>query len=447
MVKRIQTDAGAAAQAANRVPEKGEGSAVVRDGMARMLLALAAAVSHHASGRRFSLPLIEAANSIRCGEEVKKEIEKGLACLSPHSRGVSARAVQDARGQLARSVEDKCAYFENGLRGLIGALCTGDPDGTKRKEIVELANKATEFATAYQEDAQEAARIREKVAEMLTAVARIASKLGYARGVAATIAEAVTRIPRTARTTQGASGYTKCPVCGAVISLSASAKNNGCCRRCRDNNDASTGITVLFAVALFVVVVAIVGSSNSPNRDDGRNSRSIADSRDDSHIVPDALSLSNEGTMEDRKPTSPALADWTEQESVGHNTMSQGASPPPFYAPPTPAAAPVTFPFVFGELPTGFNELVIDNRELADGVRAMVRSGGRGNTVRVAAFGHQTIALPAGQYEIYFIFDSDGNSLYQGDSFSLRESGNYVDSVTLVLKKRVGGNYNVRKVE
>ncbi len=55
-----------------------------------------------------------------------------------------------------------------------------------------------------------------------------------------------------------------------------------------------------------------------------------------------------------------------------------------------------------------------------------------------------TVSVPPGRYDVFFIYDDDRSSLYQGVSFSLQEHFSTVETITIVLQSRVGGNYNVR---
>jgi len=53
-----------------------------------------------------------------------------------------------------------------------------------------------------------------------------------------------------------------------------------------------------------------------------------------------------------------------------------------------------------------------------------------------------SVFVPDGTYDIYFIYLSAPDALFQGDGFTLR--GN---SVEIQIVKVVGGNYGIRRVK
>jgi len=75
-------------------------------------------------------------------------------------------------------------------------------------------------------------------------------------------------------------------------------------------------------------------------------------------------------------------------------------------------------------------------------VRVGLRSSGKGKDFVVSPNGTETAHVPNGQYDIYFNYSSDPEGLYQGDSFTLNDSG-----VEIQIVKVVNGNYGIRKVK
>jgi hypothetical protein len=79
--------------------------------------------------------------------------------------------------------------------------------------------------------------------------------------------------------------------------------------------------------------------------------------------------------------------------------------------------------------PTGFS------------VTAAIRDGDGGNDIEVPANSTGSAFLPAGRYEIYFVYSNDPAGLYQGDTFTLANAGVQID-----LVQSPSGNYGVRRV-
>jgi len=75
-------------------------------------------------------------------------------------------------------------------------------------------------------------------------------------------------------------------------------------------------------------------------------------------------------------------------------------------------------------------------------VLAGVRSGSKGIDLDVPANGVHTVYVPDGKYDIYFVYSSKPDALFQGDSFTLNGDG-----VEIQIVKVVGGNYNIRQVK
>ena len=88
----------------------------------------------------------------------------------------------------------------------------------------------------------------------------------------------------------------------------------------------------------------------------------------------------------------------------------------------------------------GRNEIRVKNPNGFD-VTAAIRSGYRGIDLNVPALGYNAVFIPDGDYEIYFIFSSDPESLYQGDNFTLSGYGFEIEVV-----RAMDGNYGIRRI-
>ncbi len=71
-----------------------------------------------------------------------------------------------------------------------------------------------------------------------------------------------------------------------------------------------------------------------------------------------------------------------------------------------------------------------------------IRLGTRGKNFNVAANGVQTVYVPNGKYDIYFVYSDNPDALFQGDSFTLNNNG-----VEIQIVKVVNGNYGIRQVK
>ena len=95
----------------------------------------------------------------------------------------------------------------------------------------------------------------------------------------------------------------------------------------------------------------------------------------------------------------------------------------------------------FAEELVGRNEVRIRNpNDFA--VTTGVRSGDRGKNFLVPAGGVASVRVPDGEYEIYFVYSSKPDALFQGDDFQLRGNG-----VEIRIVKVVDGNYGIRQVK
>lgn len=71
-----------------------------------------------------------------------------------------------------------------------------------------------------------------------------------------------------------------------------------------------------------------------------------------------------------------------------------------------------------------------------------IRAGTKGRDFDVPPNGVKTIYVPNGKYDVYFVYSSKPDALFQGDGFTLRGNG-----VEIQIVKVVGGNYNIRRVK
>jgi len=71
-----------------------------------------------------------------------------------------------------------------------------------------------------------------------------------------------------------------------------------------------------------------------------------------------------------------------------------------------------------------------------------LRSGERGVNFDVPANGVQTVYVPDGRYDIYFVYSNKPDALFQGDSFTLNNDG-----VEIQIVQIVDGNYNIKQVK
>lgn len=75
-------------------------------------------------------------------------------------------------------------------------------------------------------------------------------------------------------------------------------------------------------------------------------------------------------------------------------------------------------------------------------VQVALRSGAQGKDFKVTAKGSQSVFVPDGDYNIYFVYSNEPDALYQGDSFVLRQNG-----VEIQIVQVVGGNYSIHRVK
>jgi len=89
----------------------------------------------------------------------------------------------------------------------------------------------------------------------------------------------------------------------------------------------------------------------------------------------------------------------------------------------------------------GQNEVRVRNPNDFE-VTAGLRAARAGVDFAVPANGINSIFVPDGRYDIYFVYSSKPDALFQGDSFTLRGNG-----VEIQIVKVVGGNYGIRRVK
>ncbi len=75
-------------------------------------------------------------------------------------------------------------------------------------------------------------------------------------------------------------------------------------------------------------------------------------------------------------------------------------------------------------------------------VVAGIRAGDSGKDFEVPANGVDTVYIPNGKYDIYFVYSDKPDALFQGDAFTLNDSG-----VEIQIVKVVNGNYGIRQVK
>ena len=76
------------------------------------------------------------------------------------------------------------------------------------------------------------------------------------------------------------------------------------------------------------------------------------------------------------------------------------------------------------------------------GVTAGIRKGQYGTNFYIPANGRNSVYIPDGRYEIYFVYSSNPDGLFKGDSFTLVGNG-----VEIQIVKIVGGNYGIRRIK
>lgn len=75
-------------------------------------------------------------------------------------------------------------------------------------------------------------------------------------------------------------------------------------------------------------------------------------------------------------------------------------------------------------------------------VVAAIREGDKGKNFGIPASGNNTVFIPDGKYDIFFVYSDRLDALFQGDSFTLLNNG-----VEIQIVRVVGGNYSIRQVK
>jgi len=71
-----------------------------------------------------------------------------------------------------------------------------------------------------------------------------------------------------------------------------------------------------------------------------------------------------------------------------------------------------------------------------------IRLGTKGQNFAVPANGVETVYVPNGKYDIFFVYSDKPDALFQGDAFTLNNKG-----VEIQFVKVVDGNYSIRQVK
>jgi len=90
---------------------------------------------------------------------------------------------------------------------------------------------------------------------------------------------------------------------------------------------------------------------------------------------------------------------------------------------------------------TGRNEVRIRNPNEFE-VRAGIRLNQKGKNCAVPAHGVNSVFIPDGTYDIYFIYLNKPDALFRGDSFTLKGNG-----VEIQIVQVVNGNYGIKQVK
>ena len=128
-----------------------------------------------------------------------------------------------------------------------------------------------------------------------------------------------------------------------------------------------------------------------------------------------------------RPPSSPAPTTITQQTAVSPKERIQGQG--------------ATLLPNFKQELRGSNPVRVRNPNTF-AVSAGIRAGDKGKNLDVPANGVETVSIPDGKYDIFFVYSDKPDSLFQGDSFTLNGNG-----VEIQIVKVVNGNYGIRQVK
>lgn len=127
--------------------------------------------------------------------------------------------------------------------------------------------------------------------------------------------------------------------------------------------------------------------------------------------------------------TMPMLEDWTVELAADIDVRPQHPEKKTDLLPP------------FKEELKGSNPVRVRNpNDFA--VATGLRSGERGRNFDVPANGVETVYVPDGKYDVYFVYSDKPDALFQGDSFTLNNNG-----IEIQIVQIVNGNYNIRQVK
>lgn len=104
-----------------------------------------------------------------------------------------------------------------------------------------------------------------------------------------------------------------------------------------------------------------------------------------------------------------------------------------------PAMLSEKLPPYAGDL-VGMNPITVRNPN-GFSVVAGIRSGPLGKNVAIQSNGYNTVCVPNGTYDIYFVYSSNPDAMFQGDGFTLNNN-----RVEIHIVKVLGGNYHIRQI-
>ena len=129
------------------------------------------------------------------------------------------------------------------------------------------------------------------------------------------------------------------------------------------------------------------------------------------------------------------------RKSTGTKSTASVVASSPKSAETAPTRDPDTVLPPFAIPLKGRNEVRVKNpNEFA--VTAGIRAGERGTNFAVPANGRNSVYVPDGRYDIYFVYSTEPDALFKGDGFTLDGNG-----VEIQIVKVVGGNYGIRRVK
>jgi hypothetical protein len=79
-------------------------------------------------------------------------------------------------------------------------------------------------------------------------------------------------------------------------------------------------------------------------------------------------------------------------------------------------------------------------------VEVGIRAGSKGMNFHVGANGDETVYIPEGRYDIYFVFSDKPDALFQGNAFNLNNSSAQI-KLMLDVDGKTPDNYRIRQVK